>query len=85
MYLARDSRPLTVNFVIVFHKQKRIVVKITEELDIGLHTPVVLIGLKKFMLEEEAGVEPAHIAITKPDVSALILQTYPWTYGTLSA
>lgn len=52
-----------VGFVVVLHPRKDIVVHIAEEVNIGLHSPVVLYVLQRRMLTEHAAVPPTHLMI----------------------
>lgn len=43
MTVGMKEDKLTVNLVLVLHDQERVIVEVTEEFDIRLHSPVVLV------------------------------------------
>lgn len=50
-------------FVVLLHVSERVKGNVAEELDAGLHTPVVLIVEHQWMAEEEARLIAAHVAV----------------------
>lgn len=52
-----------IGFVMVFHVTENIVVYVAEEVDFGLHTPVVFCMGEGGMFVEEAGVPTAHLMV----------------------
>lgn len=52
----RENR-FTVNLVLVLHDQERVIVEVTEEFDIRLNSPVVLVLVQERVSEEVLDIE----------------------------
>lgn len=61
--ILRQRNSESIDLLVILHEQERVIMQVTEELDVGLDSPIVVVFLKEVVPEEESGVEPAHVSV----------------------